>query len=116
MTTITMRLPIELANAIYSFVGKSPVATIIKDHFEKGGRQCECDLCGDFEDEKYYMDEARQCEMCYVKENPHLDTGLGRNCDVCQQELRMYKWVRIYGDTGGEFCMDCYERQHQIDE
>jgi len=111
MTAITMRLPLELANAIYSFVGKSPTAKIIREHFELG-KQCECDLCGDFEDTKYYIKEVNQCEMCYIKENPQLDTGLGRGCDVCHQELHMYKWCRIYGANGvGEFCLDCYSQQ-----
>ena len=117
METITMRLPLELANAIYSFVGKSPTAQIIRKHFDMGigGFHCECDLCGDIDDAKYFVKEAGQCEMCYIKENPNLETGLGRHCDICRGELKMYKWCRIYGDSGGEFCLDCYSHQYQAE-
>lgn len=110
MTEITMRLPLELANAIYSFVGKSPTAKIIREHFDLGsGIHCECDLCGEIDD-----CEAGQCEECYIKENPQLDTGLGRGCETCHEELKMYKWCRIYGaNGGGEFCLDCYSQQSE---
>jgi hypothetical protein len=110
MTEITMRLPIELANAIYTFVGRSPVAEIIKAHLEKK-EGCICDLCNEDTDPKHYLAYANKCEMCYISENPHLNTGLGRNCDTCNEELHMYKWAKISGIDGGEYCMDCYNHQ-----
>ena len=113
MTEITMRLPIELANAIYSFVGKSPTAKIIRQHLEKKNSTCVCDLCKEETEQKYYMSYAGQCDMCYISENPHLDTGLGRDCDTCLHELRMYNWCRIVGPNGGEYCMSCYYQQMQ---
>lgn len=106
-----MRLPLEIANAIYSFVGKSPTAKIIRQHLEKK-ETCICDLCQEETHAKYYMSYVGQCDMCYVKENP-TDTGLGRDCDVCREELHMYKWCKIVGRNGGEYCIDCYT---QLDE
>lgn len=112
MTEITMRLPIEIANAIYTFVGKSPTAIIIRKHLEKK-EACICDLCQEETEAKYYMPYDGKCDMCYVKENPNLDTGLGRDCDICSDELHMYKWCKITGSNGGEYCIDCYSRMDE---
>jgi len=109
MTEITMRLPLELANAIYSFVGKSPTAKIIRGHIERKNDMCICDLCKEETNAKYYM-PCGQCDMCYVSENPEKDTGLGRECETCLEELHMYKWCKITGPNGGEYCMDCYQQ------
>jgi hypothetical protein len=112
MTEITMRLPLEIANAIYMFVGKSPTAKIIREHLEKK-EACICDICQEETDPKYFLPYANKCDMCYVYKNPHLDTGLGRDCDVCRQELHMYKWCKITGLDGGEFCIDCYSQREE---
>jgi hypothetical protein len=112
MTEMTMRLPLELANSIYKFVGKSPTAKIIREHLRKK-EACICDICNEETESKYFMVYANQCDMCYVNKHPHRNTGLGRECDVCRQELHMYKWCKITGINGGEFCIDCYS---QMDE
>jgi len=108
MTEITMRLPIEIANAIYSFVGKSPTAKIIRQHLKKT-EACICDLCLEETEAKYFMSYANKCDMCYVRENSEQDTGLGRGCDTCLKELHMYKWCKISGQGGGEYCIECYQ-------
>jgi hypothetical protein len=113
MTEITMRLPLELANSIYKFVGKSPTAKIIREHLEKKNEPCECDMCGveiSINQNSLFLNaKFGQCEVCYVQENPHFDTMIGRVCEICNVELRLYNWCKIYGASGGgEYCLECY--------
>ena len=66
-------------------------------------------LCYECEAEEIKTDEySGMCEECYCYKNPHLDTGIGRNCCECANELRMYKWLKIYGDEPKEYCFDCW--------
>jgi hypothetical protein len=114
MTDIVKRLPVELSNLIYSFVGKHPVAEIIEEHFDEE-EEMVCNRC-DHEKlmtTKDYIQYDGMCERCYILENPQLDTGIGRNCDTCNHELRMYRWCKVYGNSGGEYCTDCFNQQEE---
>ena len=116
MTDIVKRLPVELSNLIYSFVGKHPVAEIIEEHFEEDEEEemiCSCCNVEVGDIRRVYYQYDRRCERCYILENPQLDTGIGRNCDTCNHELRMYRWCKVYGNSGGEYCTDCFNQQEE---
>lgn len=59
------------------------------------------------ENPQYEYDDL--CYECYINKNPNLDTGIGRCCDECQDELHMHKWVKIYGDDPKEYCLNCWD-------
>ena len=74
-------------------------------------------LCYECEAEEIKNDEySGMCEECYCYKNPHLDMGIGINCCVCADELRLYKWVKIYGDEPKEYCIDCWNSVSADDE
>lgn len=111
MTELIARLPIELANMCYSYMGKHPLAEIVKDYWDWKLNETEYIMCedcnGEIEENGSYNYNGK-CECCYIRANPQLDTRNGRFCDYCGDELRMYNWCKIYGNNGGEYCMDCY--------
>ena len=66
----------------------------------------ECVICGS---EFPETDYDGLCEFCYVKANPHLDTSIGINCDMCGDDLRMYGWCKDYS-VNKCYCIDCYNQ------
>lgn len=65
----------------------------------------------DGEVDKYFEAYGCRCEYCYIKANPHINIGIGRNCDICNNELQKYRWCKIYGTNGGEYCKECFNKK-----
>ncbi len=116
MNPIFENLPFELLNEIYSFVGKHKTAIMIEEYFAELEEEESCRNCGSYDGLKNKNDYDGLCEYCYVNENPHFDIGIGRNCNICNNELQMYRWCKIYGNTGGEYCLDCYNSLEEEEE
>jgi hypothetical protein len=89
--------------------------SVIEEHFEEEEDYI-CSSCNVETNEKYFLEYDGKCERCHIKENPQLNIGIGRNCDKCNDELQMYKWCRIYGNDGGEYCMDCFNQLQEDEE
>jgi hypothetical protein len=104
---ISQRLPNELSNLIYSYMGTSPSAKLIADFHQHGVNTISfCEGCHEYDDSKYFIREVGRCEDC-CKKDPTFHTGLGRLCDMCNEELHICKWTRLYGSDAGTYCIDC---------
>jgi hypothetical protein len=97
MTEIAKRLPFELANAIYSFVGIHPVAQLIKNHFEREDEEA-CTKCRMYE--KY---DDGYCEYCYAEV---LGTVV-YTCAECYDKT--FTYGRHNNTDGGLYCDGCME-------
>jgi hypothetical protein len=73
----------------------------------------ECVECGNYE---FFIEYGNLCELCYIKQNPQLDTSIGINCNKCNIQLRKYHFVRIYGNEPRDLCMECYDEEQEQEE
>ena len=99
MTEIVERLPLELANIIYMFVGKHPVAQLIEDKLIEDKEKSYCNECG-----MYVAGECYEgvCEYCYAEQ-------LGvivYKCDDCSEKC--FEYGRFENTDDGLFCGACY--------
>lgn len=112
MTEITERLPIELANMIYSYLGVSPTAKIIEEHFEDKDEKLFCNECGMHGAEEDY---DGMCEYCYAE----LGGVFVYKCDDCS--AKGFEYGGYFENTdAGLFCNACFqgwlEMQNEEDE
>ena len=111
MADIVDKLPTELANIVYSYLGKSDTAVIMEKYFfwkEVEKISCYCCSCNNDIDSKLDVyDEANGhilCEYCYAEE-------LGEDVYTC---CKCNKKTYTFGDFNnteedGLFCNYCYE-------
>jgi hypothetical protein len=105
MTEIINRLPVELANMIYSYVGMHPVAQLIEDYLKEDADEMEwCEECGLVHFSNRSVNEMYDglCEYCYAER-------LGvivYKCDDCTQKC--YEYGRFENTEEGLFCEACY--------
>jgi hypothetical protein len=125
MADIVEKLPTELANIVYSYLGKSDTAVIMEEYFfwkEEHEwnyltcKKCKCsrrDTSDDyilhvdmmFHEFKYGEDWVKLCEYCYAEEFGEQDVY---TCCKCNNK------THIFGDFNnteedGLFCNYCYE-------
>jgi hypothetical protein len=118
MTEITERLPFELANIIYSYVGTHPVAQLIEDKMneEMISEFCtECDLY--LAGEAKYADFGRDwncydgmCEYCYGEEHG-IDVYTCVECGT-----KTFKYGEHENTEEGMFCEECYKSKMENEE
>lgn len=115
MTTTTAEminsLPFELANIIYSFVGKNPVAELVDNHFEELRNDFDydiglCEYCGHYDAEHYELSNRegrtlKMCEYCYAEE---LGTDV-YTCEDCGEKT--YEYGRHINTINGLYCSGC---------
>ena len=73
--------------------------------------ECKCKLNTD-ENENIYKSVREDgydgmCVHCFIEKHQNLNMTIGRFCNECGDELRMYKWVAVYGIKHKEYCLDC---------
>jgi hypothetical protein len=111
MTEIVERLPFELANIIYSYVGMHPVAQLIQDKLDEDMISEMCIECRMYVAGNETRFEAigrdwncydGKCEYCYAE-------ALGDDvytCDDCGEKT--YTYGRFENTDDGLFCGACY--------
>jgi hypothetical protein len=123
MTEITERLPFELANIIYSYVGTHPVAKLIEDKLNEEMISEFCVECRMYVAGNQSRFEAigrdwncydGKCEYCYAES---LGTEV-YTCDDCGEKC--YKYGVFENTDDGLFCGACYsgwlEMQNEEEE
>jgi hypothetical protein len=112
MTAICEKLPIELANIVYSYLGEHPVATIIRECDENQNEFCDwCEqytaVKDTFQRNIYVCHKTKKgfCEYCYG----HLYLGVEHHtCVECGE--KSYEWTDFNNtEEDGLFCGDCYQ-------
>jgi hypothetical protein len=99
MTELINRLPVELANMIYSYVGMHPVAQLIEDKLIADKEKTICKECYCFGAEEDY---DGMCEYCYAEE---LGVIVYR-CEDCSEKC--FEYGRFENTDDGLFCEACY--------
>ena len=107
MTEIAKRLPFELTNFIYTFVGIHPVAQLIKDHFEEDEEDL-CDNCGKYEKLTHCDNEDGYCEYCYAEYVFGTDIY---TCAECGDKT--FTYGRHNNTEGGLYCDGCMETRNE---
>jgi hypothetical protein len=111
MTEIINRLPNELANIIYSYVGMHPVAKIIdaklNEDFEEFCIKCKIYLAGEEEKFEYWGRDWNcydgKCEYCYAEE---FGTEIFTCVECCEKS---FECGTNYTNTeNGLYCTNCY--------
>jgi hypothetical protein len=118
MTEIAERLPIELANMIYSYLGVHPVAQIIEDKINEEMIsefcvECRMYLAGeDTRLENTWIGRDwncydGKCEYCYAEE-------LGEEVYTCAECCdKTYTYGKHNNTGGGLFCDGCMENRDE---
>lgn len=110
MTELLERLPFELANIVYSYVGEHPTATILKEYmdeqFEDAHEFCvECDMYLSVymsNPDMYVKDNWEGCcEYCYAEK---LGTEV-YTCDDCGEKC--FEYGRFNNTENGLYCGAC---------
>lgn len=119
MNDLLGKLPFELANHCYSFIGTHPNALRIKTYFEEFNQYLEdldncCNNC--LTTITYYPNTEITakfkglCESCYMSRFyaslEYKDLKLGRCCSVCNDELSLYNWISVKNENN-EFTYYC---------
>jgi hypothetical protein len=121
MTDFIGKLPFELSNIIYSFVGEHPTAVIMKEYMEEQFVSEFCVECEMYVSEYTNNIETTckdywngKCEYCYSEE-------LGQyvyTCDECCEKT--FQYGRFNNTENGLFCNVCMmnrdENGNEIDE
>ena len=128
MTDICEKLPIELANIVYSFLGEHPVAKLVREDDENQNEFCcNCDLYLAEKDEekkhfyknKYICSKSKKglCEYCYGENELGVEV---HTCVDCGN--KSFEWTDKFINTeDGLYCrMGCYsdylERMEEEEE
>jgi hypothetical protein len=117
MTEIATKLPIELANNVYSFLGEHPVAKLIREDDENQNEFCcECEVYvadkDRFERNIYICSKTNKglCEYCHAEE-----LGIEvHSCDNCS--CKTFEYLEYNNTEVGLFCNDCLAEQQAEEE
>jgi len=115
MTEICEKLPFEIANIVYSYLGEHPVAKLIKENEETLRNQNEfCDDCNlytakknDFWKNIYICSKTKEglCEFCYGENELGIEVF---SCVECGEKT--YEWTDFNNtEEDGLFCRNCYD-------
>jgi hypothetical protein len=119
MTTICDKLPFELANIIYSYLGEHPVAKLVREEEENNNEFCcECEQYvaekDNFNRNIYICNNTKlgMCEYCYG------ETQLGVEVHTCVDcGEKTYEWTKFNNtEEDGLFCGSCYETYLEREE
>lgn len=112
MSDICEKLPFEIANIIYSYLGEHPIAKLLKEVEENNNEFC-CD-CGHYTAEKdvferniYICNNTKLglCEYCYGENQLGIEVF---TCVECVEKT--YEWTNFNNtEEDGLFCGSCYE-------
>jgi hypothetical protein len=120
MSAICEKLPFELANIVYSYLGEHPVAKLIREEDEKPKNEF-CDKCSLYVADKdkngkcvYIVVDEGYCEYCYSEE-------LGIDVYTCNECCcKTFDWTDFNNTEEGLFCNNCYddylERTEELEE
>lgn len=112
MSAIVENLPFELANIVYSYIGKHPVAELVEEYnLIPDNEFCvNCELYVAEKDRKnkcIYIDDDNYglCEYCYGEDKLGVDVFTCVDCGS-----KTYEWTDFNNtEEDGLFCNCCYE-------
>lgn len=117
MTELLNRLPIELNNLVFSFVGKHPVAKLLEEHWEANDTEILCRYCDLYiagNHTKYISDYnayGGRCEYCWCE---YLGCCEVYTCDDCGEKC--YTYGRFTNTETGLFCSSCLPEEEEEED
>jgi hypothetical protein len=106
MSSIVENLPFELANIVYSYLGKHPIAKIIEEAEELATTEF-CNNCSVYLADKdangFLKYDGGLCEYCHAEE-------LGVDVFSCYEcNEKTYDWLTFRNCEKGLYCPSCYD-------